>query len=83
MSKRPVKRRHSNGPTMKQNYYLRLPMTKTLKSSEGVDWELVQSKYSDICKCMVDELPVTSDKAKELHKDYPHEKGELTKQVVQ
>ena len=31
---------------------------------------------------MVDELPATPDKAKELNKDYPHKKDELTKQVV-
>ena len=55
---------------------------KVLKASEGVDWESVQSKYSDICKRMTDELPATPDEAKELNKDYPHNKDELTKQVV-
>ena len=55
---------------------------KVFKAAEGVDWESVQSKYSDICKRMVDELPETPDEAKELNKDYPHKKNELTKQVV-
>ena len=31
---------------------------------------------------MADELPATPDKAKELNKDYPHKKEELTKPVV-
>ena len=55
---------------------------KVLKAAEGIDWELVQSKYNDTCKHMMDELPDTPDKAKELNEDYPHKKGELTKQVV-
>ena len=55
---------------------------KVLKAAEGVDWESVQSKYSDICKRMIDELPETPDEAKELNKDCPHKKDELSKQVV-
>ena len=55
---------------------------KVLKASEGIDWESVQSKYTDICKQMKDELPETPDEAKEQNKDYPHKKDELTKQVV-
>ena len=55
---------------------------KVLKSAEGVDWESVQSKYSDILKRMLAELPASCEEARELNKDYPHKKTDITKQVL-
>ena len=55
---------------------------KVLKSAEGVDWESVQSKYSDILKRLLTKLPATPEEAKELNKDYPHKKIDITKQIL-
>ena len=55
---------------------------KVLKAAEGVDWESVQSKYSDILKRMLTEFPASPDEAKDLNKDYPHKKTDITKQVL-
>ena len=55
---------------------------KVLKAAEGVDWKSVQSKYSDILKRMLTELPASPDEAKDLNKDYPHKKTDITKQVL-
>ena len=37
-----------------------------LKAEEGVDWESMQSKYSDILNRMLTELPASPDEAKDL-----------------
>ena len=55
---------------------------KVLKAVEGVDWESVQSKYSNILKQMLADLASSSEEAKELNKDYPHKKTDITKQVL-
>jgi len=55
---------------------------KVAKASDGVDWESVQSKYGDILERMLAEYPATQEAAKELQKDYPHKKSEITKQVL-
>ena len=47
---------------------------KVLKPAEGMEWEFVQSKYSDILKQMLADLPASSEEAKELNKDYPQRK---------
>ena len=46
-----------------------------------MDWESVKSKYDDILTLMKEELPANADEAKEMCKDYPHTKEELTKKI--
>lgn len=55
---------------------------KVSKISENVDWESVKSKYEDILTLMKEELPASADEAKEMCKDYPHTKEELTKKIL-
>ena len=55
---------------------------KVKQITENVDWESVKTKYDDILTLMKDELPATADEAKELMKDYPHTKEEITKKVL-
>ena len=55
---------------------------KVSKNAEGIDWESIQSKYADILELMLAEYPETPDAAKDLNKDYPHKKTEITKQVL-
>ena len=55
---------------------------KVSKISENVDWESVKSKYDDILTLMKEELPASADEAKEMCKDYPHTKEELTKKIL-
>ena len=55
---------------------------KIAKVSENVDWESVKSKYDDILNLMREELPATVDEAKEMCKDYPHTKLDMTKKVL-
>ena len=52
------------------------------KVAEGVDWESVKSKYSDILQLMQEELPSTQEAARNLTKDYPHTKDQMTKQIL-
>ena len=47
-----------------------------------MDWESVKSKYDDILTLMREELPANADEAKEMCKDYPHTKEELTKKIL-
>ena len=53
-------------------------VTHIVKITENVDWESVKMKYNNILALMKNELPSTADKAKELTKDYPHTKEEMT-----
>ena len=55
---------------------------KVSKTAENVDWESVRSKYTDIWELMLAQLPSTPEAAKELGKDYPHKKEDITKQVL-
>ena len=55
---------------------------KVAKVAEGVDWESVKSKYSDILQLMQEELPATQEAARNLTKDYPHTKDQITKQIL-
>ena len=55
---------------------------KVSKHGEGIDWELVQSKYSDILKRTLENYPDTLEASRELTKDYSHKKEEITKPVV-
>ena len=55
---------------------------KVSKHGERIDWESVQSKYSDILKRMLENYPETPEAARELNKDYPHKKEEIAKQAV-
>ena len=55
---------------------------KVKKISENIDWESVKTKYDDILALMKDELPATADETKELAKEYPHTKDDLTKKVL-
>ena len=55
---------------------------KVKKAAENVDWESVRSKYSDIWEAFGTELPPSPEEAREIGKDYPHTKEEITKQAV-
>ena len=55
---------------------------KVAKVAEGVDWESVKSKYSDILQLMQEELPATQEAARNLTKDYPHTRHQITKQIL-
>jgi len=56
---------------------------KVAKTSEGIDWESIQSQYRDILERVLLEYPATQEAAaKELQKDYPHKKSDITKQIV-
>ena len=55
---------------------------KVSKTAKNVDWESVRSKYTDIWELMLTQLPSTPDAAKQLGKDYPHKKEDITKQVL-
>ena len=55
---------------------------KVSKVAEGVDWESVKSKYSDIMELMQQELPSSVEEAGNLLKDYPHTKEQITKPVL-
>ena len=48
---------------------------------DGTCWESVRSKYADILEFR-NELPATDDEAKELMKDYPHKRNEVTKEIL-
>ena len=55
---------------------------KVSKAAEGIDWESIQSKYADILELMLLEYPETLEAGRELNKDYPHKRNEITKQVL-
>ena len=55
---------------------------KVSKAAEGIDWESIQSKYADILELMLLEYPEMPEAARELNKDYPHKRSEITKQVL-
>ena len=56
---------------------------KVLKAAEGQIWNLYKvRKYADILELMLAEYPEILDAAKDLNKDYPHKKTEITKQVL-
>ena len=55
---------------------------KVKKASEIVDWELVRLKYSDIWEQLKRQLPSDSEEAREIGKEFPHKKEEITKQAV-
>ena len=55
---------------------------KVSKVAEGVDWESVKSKYSDIMELMQQELPSSVEEAGNLLKNYPHTKEQITKPVL-
>ena len=52
---------------------------KTKKAAESVDWESVKSKYSDILQEFLAAIPENADGNV---KDFPHEKEQITKQIV-
>lgn len=51
---------------------------KVSKTAEGVDWESVQRRYSDILDCFREQI----DNSRGLEKDFPH-KGEEISNVLQ
>ena len=55
---------------------------KVSKEAVGTDWQSVQNKYSDILEWMLEDYPETSEVASESNKDYPHDRSEITKQVL-
>ena len=55
---------------------------KISKAAESIDWESIQSKYADILELMLLEYPETPEAARELNKDYPHKRNEITKHVL-
>ena len=50
--------------------------------SEGICWESVKSKYSDILDLFRKELPQNEEQARILFKDYPHKPDEVSKEVL-
>ena len=55
---------------------------KVKKVAEGIDWESVKSKYSDILELMKNELPSTAEERTHLLKDYCHTKEQISKQTL-
>ena len=55
---------------------------KANKEMENIDWESVQTKYSDILQILMDQLPTSPDEGKKIGKDYPHKKEEITKATL-
>ena len=47
----------------------------------GTDWESVRSKYSDILELFKKEIPEVEEGSR-LLKDYPHQKEEVTKEII-
>ena len=50
--------------------------------SEGICWESVKSKYSDILDLFRKELPQNEEQARNSSKDYPHKPDEVSKEVL-
>ena len=61
---------------------LLLKVTLEYKVSKAASWIDWISKYADIWQLLRVQLPDSLKEAKELAKDYPHSKDEITKQVV-
>ena len=55
---------------------------KVQQLTEGISWELVKSKYTDILALLKNELLATEEEAAQLVKDYPHTKDEVTKEIL-
>ena len=55
---------------------------KVKKADKNVDWKSVRSKYSNIWKQPKGQLPSDSEEAREMGKDLPHKKEEITKQAM-
>lgn len=55
---------------------------KVKKTAANVDWELVRSRYTDIWDNLRKKLPASPEEARDLGKDYPHTKEEITNQAV-
>ena len=58
---------------------------KVKKAASNIDWESVQSKYSDITNELKEQLPSTPEErgaANTMGKDYPHKPGDITKIIV-
>lgn len=55
---------------------------KVAKAAENVDWESVRSKYQDILDRMKAQLPANAEEARQLLKDYPHTKDQVSKQAL-
>ena len=54
---------------------------KTKKAAECTDWESVKSKYNDVHAGFLAAIPAAEALSTSL-KDFPHDKGVITKQVV-
>ena len=50
--------------------------------AEGTAWESVKTKYDDILKLFRNELPENAQQAVSLAKDYPHNRKEVTKEIL-
>ena len=56
---------------------------KVNKEMENIDWESVQTKYSDMLRILMDQLPTSpTDEGKKIGKDNPHKKEEITKATL-
>ena len=55
---------------------------KTSKAAESTDWESIKSKYSDIFNLFKERLPESDDERKEIDKDYPHKKEDVSMQAL-
>ena len=55
---------------------------KVQKSVENVDRESVKRKYEDILALMQEALPPSTEEARESDKEYPFERGPLTKLIL-
>lgn len=54
---------------------------KVARTSENVDWETCQSKYSDILELFQAQYP-SLENAAQLGKEFPHQENELTKLIL-
>ena len=55
---------------------------KTENSAESINWESIQSKYSDIHKCFVAHISSFEEEIATLNKEYTHRPQEIKKTIV-
>ena len=55
---------------------------KVQQLAEGTAWESVKTKYEEILKLYKNELPENAQEAATLGKDYPHNREDITKEIL-
>ena len=55
---------------------------KVQQLADGTAWESVKTKYDDILKLFTNKLPENAQQAVILAKVYPHNREEITKEIL-